>query len=280
MALMETGKSEKVRGRIAGGNGPLGGTADCRGVVVENSEGTGTGIKGLGKDVLVGHHTSQLEIADGEIARRVVIRNESLLDVKRKGGTPKEGRSTINEPDATHARFGGINGANAGGVIWNNFRELGRTKVQIGGEGFKIIQLGAHMGINTHAVSIGMKDAGLKGAEKATTTGNIQDHTAEFAQNFLPSREGNAFAAAKVIKNRTQTVVTVWGQLQGLLGGIDKPTEENFGCAPATVALEKFLDGDGLLMEFVGRIKRANDFIDSMEQDAARDTATTGITLN
>jgi hypothetical protein len=161
MTLMETGKPEKVGGRIVGGNGALGGTADCRGVVIENGESTGPGIKGLGKDVLVGNHTSEFKITDCEIARRIVIGNEALLDVKRKGGTPKKGCGAVNEPDATHARFGGINGANTGRKIRNNLSKQGGTKMQIGGKGFKIIQLGAHMGVNAHAVAIGMTNSGL-----------------------------------------------------------------------------------------------------------------------
>jgi hypothetical protein len=73
-----------------------------------------------------------------------------------------------------------------------------------------------------------MEDAGLEGAEKATTTRDCQDHAAEFAQDLLPGLKGNAFAAAKVVENGTQTFVTVRRQFQGLLGGIDKPAEENF----------------------------------------------------
>jgi hypothetical protein len=75
---------------------------------------------------------------------------------------------------------------------------------------------------------------------------DCQYHAAEFAQDLLPGDllpglEGDTLAAAKVIKNGTQKLIMVWRQLQGLLGGIDKPTEENFRHAPATVALEEFL---------------------------------------
>jgi hypothetical protein len=84
------------------------------------------------------------------------------------------------------------------------------------------------MGIKTDMVAIGVKFPGLKGAEKATTAWDRQDHAAEFTQDLLPGLEGDAFAAAKVIKNGTQTFVTVWGQRQGLRGGINEPTKENF----------------------------------------------------
>jgi hypothetical protein len=54
--------------------------------------------------------------------------------------------------------------------------------VEIGSESFEIIELvGPHMGINAYMVSIGMEDARLKGAEKATTARDSQHHAAEFA---------------------------------------------------------------------------------------------------
>jgi hypothetical protein len=125
-----------------------------------------------------------------------------------------------------------------------------------------------------------MKDAGLEGDEKAPTARDRQDHAGEFTQDLLPGLERDAFAAAKVIKNGTQTFVMVWGQRQGLRGGIDEATDENFRRAPITVTLEEFLDGDGFLMKVMGKIQGANDFINSTEQDTACNTSSTGITLN
>jgi hypothetical protein len=89
---------------------------------------------------------------------------------------------------------------------------------EIGDEGFKIIQLGTHMGVNMHAVLMEMMDARLKGAEKSATTGDSQDNdTAEFAQNLLPSLEGNTLVATKIIENGAQLDVAVAGQFQGCL---------------------------------------------------------------
>ena len=100
--------------------------------------------------------------------------------------------------------------------------------MQVGREGFEIIELGTDMGIKADTVAIGMKDAGLEGAEKAPTARDCQDHAAEFTQDLLPCLEGDAFAATKVVEDSTQTFVTVWGQSQRLRGGIDEPTKENF----------------------------------------------------
>jgi hypothetical protein len=73
------------------------------------------------------------------------------------------------------------------------------------------------MGIKMDTVAIGMEDVCFEGAEKATTVRDCQDHAAEFAHDLLPGIEGDVFAVAKVVKNGTQTFVTVWRQLQGLL---------------------------------------------------------------
>ena len=96
----------------------------------------------------------------------------------------------------------------------------------------------------------------------------------------MPSFEGDALAAAEVIKNGTEAGVAVWGQFQGLLGGVNEPAKEHFRGAPTAVTLEEFLDGNGLLMEGVGGIKGANDFVDGMEQDTTGNTAAAGIALN
>jgi hypothetical protein len=50
------------------------------------------------------------------------------------------------------------------------------------------------MGINAYTVSIGMEDAHLKSAEKATTARDSQHHAAEFAEDLLPFFEGDAFS--------------------------------------------------------------------------------------
>jgi hypothetical protein len=102
--------------------------------------------------------------------------------------------------------------------------------VDVGSESLEIIELGTDMGIDAHTVSIGIEDAGLKSAEKATTARDSQHHAAEFAhQHLLPGFEGDAFAPPKVIKDGTQTLVlAVRRQLQSLLNGIDEPSKDHF----------------------------------------------------
>jgi hypothetical protein len=181
MTLMKTGKPEKISCRVAGGNGAFGNTADGGGVVIKNSEGAGAGVEGLGEDILVGNHTSELKVTDGKVTRRIGVGDEALLDVNREGGTPENRCGTIDEPDATHARLGGINGANAGREIRDNLSKLCGAKVQVGGECLKIIQLGTHMGVDADAATIRMTNSRLQCAEQPPTARDSKDHAAEFA---------------------------------------------------------------------------------------------------
>jgi hypothetical protein len=136
------------------------------------------------------------------------------------------------------------------------------------------------MGIDTYTVSIGMEDAGLKGAEKSTPARDSQYHAAQFAEGLLPLFEGDAFATAQIIKNGTETFVAMRGQCQGLVGGVDEPSKDDFRRAPAAVTFQQLFDGDRFLMESLGGVKRANDVVDGMEQDTTSNTTTVRIALN
>jgi hypothetical protein len=137
------------------------------------------------------------------------------------------------------------------------------------------------MGIDAHTVSVGMEDAGLESAGKATTTRDSQHHAAEFALHLLPGFKGDAFAPSKVIKDGAQTLVAVRRQLQSLLNGINEPAkDDHFRRAPAAITFKEFFDGNGLLMEGMGGVKGTNDLVDGMEQDTSSDAAPTCITLN
>jgi hypothetical protein len=144
---------------------------------------TFTGINRLGENILVvGDNASKFEATIGEVTTGIAtIGNKAGLDMRGEWGPPQERRGAVDKPHSNHARFGGINGTNgARGKVGNNFSQPGGAKVEVGSEGFEIIELGTDMGIDAHTVPIGMEDAGLKGAEKATTTRDSQHHAAEF----------------------------------------------------------------------------------------------------
>jgi hypothetical protein len=102
---------------------------DSGGVVVEDREGTFTGVNRLGQDILVGNDASKFEVTVGEVTTGIVIGNKAGLYMSRKGGAPQERRGAVNKPHAAHARFGGIDGTNARGKVGNNFRQAGGAKV-------------------------------------------------------------------------------------------------------------------------------------------------------
>jgi hypothetical protein len=88
VALVKAGQTKEVGSGGTGGNGAFGGTADSRGVVIEDGEGAFTGIHRLGENVLVGDNSGKFKITIGEVTTRIVIRNQAGLDVRRERGTP------------------------------------------------------------------------------------------------------------------------------------------------------------------------------------------------
>jgi hypothetical protein len=65
-----------------------------------------------------------------------------------------------------------------------------------------------------------------------------------------------------------------------LFGLVYEPAKREFGGAPTSVTFEKLLDGNWLLMESVGRIKGADDFVNGVKQDTSGNTAATGTASN
>jgi hypothetical protein len=186
VALVEATEAEEVGGGIAGGDGAFGCTTDGRGIVVQDGESALTCVEGLSEDVLMCEHAGELKIAHGEVARGVVVGDEMGLKVRRKKGPPQNGRCTGDKPDAAHARLGGVDSSNTGGMIRNQFGKAGGMVIQINGQGFKVVKLSTDMSIDANAVPIRMADAGLQGTEKSTAAQDCQNHTAEFAQDLLP----------------------------------------------------------------------------------------------
>jgi hypothetical protein len=182
MALVKAGKSKKVGSFVTGSDGAFGGMADGGRIVVKDGDGSSKGVNRLGKDILVRNHTSELEVTHSEIAKkRILGSDESALDMKRKRSTPKERWEIINKPNTPHARLGSINGANTRWEIGDNFRKLGGAKVEVSGQGFKVVELSTDMGIKANTVVVGMADPRLQSAKQTTATGDGQDHAAEFA---------------------------------------------------------------------------------------------------
>ena len=61
-----------------------------------------------GSHIHLGKDASLLQVAVGEVSRRVVNQDDVLLDLQRKGDVPQSGGMTGSEEDATHAPLGCI----------------------------------------------------------------------------------------------------------------------------------------------------------------------------
>ena len=58
-----------------------------------------------------------------------------------------------------------------------------------------------HRYIESDAVFVGVLETRLKGAEETTSARDCQDHTAQFAQGFVPIFDGNTAAALEVFED-------------------------------------------------------------------------------
>jgi hypothetical protein len=130
VAVVKAGQTEEGGGGVTGRDRAFQGATDGGGIVIEDREGAFKGVNRLGENILVGDDASKFEVTVGEVTTGIVIGNKAGLDMRRKGGAPKERRGAVNEPHVTHARFGGIDGTDArGNKVANNFSQPGGAKV-------------------------------------------------------------------------------------------------------------------------------------------------------
>ena len=72
-----------------------------------------------------------LEVAVGEISRRVVGTDHATLDLRWEGLSPQDWGFALAEDDPSHARLGGVDGLDHGGVHGQELGDLGGSVAQI-----------------------------------------------------------------------------------------------------------------------------------------------------
>ena len=91
VALVEACQPTQVGGAHVGGNGALVVSGDGWGVVAQSGNGPLTHIKFLGDDLRLGQDARLFQITVSDIASRVVVGDQTALDVGRKGSSPEDG---------------------------------------------------------------------------------------------------------------------------------------------------------------------------------------------
>jgi hypothetical protein len=209
MALMEATQLQEVGGGIAGGDGAFGGMTDSWRIVIQEGESAFPGVKGLSEDVLVRQHASELEVAHGQVTRGVLVGDEAVLDVRRKGSAPQKGRGIVDKPYTPHAQFGSVGSTNTVRVIRAKLSETGWMGMEVNSKGLKVVKLCSDVAINTDAVTVRVANTRLQSTEQAVATGDGEDHAAEFAEDLLPSPEGDMLGTPECIKDGAEAFVAV-----------------------------------------------------------------------
>ena len=84
-----------------------------------------------GYDVQVANHASLLQVTVGDRTVGVIGRNQSSLDLMRKGLAPDVGLSVGSKEHSSHALFRGVSGSNIRGSLGNDLSEVSRSVLQV-----------------------------------------------------------------------------------------------------------------------------------------------------
>jgi len=233
---------EKVRGRALGGGGSLPLPEHSGGVIVQVVHGALPDVSRLGKNVVVGNHAGQFEVAVGDGAVPVAAGLERPLDVPGEGHPPQQGSEAAgggrNEKDATHASVGRVARAEGGRGGGHRLGDASRAGLQLAGQPAEVIKEIMDVGIEAKAmvVNIGALESHLQGTEQAARTGNGQDHGAKFANDLVPGLLGDAFGGAGQGKeDGMEPGDPAGGEGDGRRGGVDDPPQDCFGGSPGAI---------------------------------------------
>jgi hypothetical protein len=85
----------------------------------------------------------------------------------------------------------------------------------------------------------------------------------------------------KFVKYGTFAFNVVGPQCKSLsVDGINDPSRQELGGVPTALSFEELFHRDRLLLEFLGRVKQAQDFVSGMEQDPSGNASLVGVALN
>jgi hypothetical protein len=110
-ALVVTGDLAEIRGGPNGGDGTFAGSGDSWSVVAEVLKGGMAYWVAVGHDVELGQEGRLLEVAVGDMPSGVVGAHQGGLHIRGKRVSPVVAVPMVVEVHATHARAGGVSGA-------------------------------------------------------------------------------------------------------------------------------------------------------------------------
>ena len=120
-------KQTEVRGSTCERSGALIHARDGRSVVASHDNSAEGCRQEVGDDIQVANHASLLQVTVGDRTVGVIGRNQSSLDLMRKGLAPDAGLSVGSKECASHALFRGVSGSNIRRSLGNDLSEMSRS---------------------------------------------------------------------------------------------------------------------------------------------------------
>ena len=94
-----------------------------------------------------------------------------------------------------------------------------------------------HRFIDADAVLVRLFETHLKGAEETAPSRNGEDHTAKFAQGFVPFFDGHSVAFEEGSSYFEEAQSPMFWEFDGLGDSVNNPPEEDFSRGPLGVSL-------------------------------------------
>jgi hypothetical protein len=253
LPLVQACVSEQVGSRARGGGGVFRLPADRWDVVAQSGEGAMAAVELVHRDGGLAQGTGKLQITIGDGALGVVEGDEVLFDIWGESLAPEDrrvvwlvfGRNGGGEPNAAHANFGSVAGPDEGGFLRNNFGKVGGAVGEVIGQDPKVLELVPGGLVDLNAGADGAGEGTLKLGEEPGSTGDAEDHTADFSQKFLHGCLAEAALPKDRLEDEEKALDAMGGQLDGTPQGVDEPAQDGLGCAPASVAFAELGEGDG-----------------------------------
>ena len=278
LALVVAGDLAVVGGGADGRDGPFVGTGHRRGVVAVGFQGRIAHVMAVGHDIQVAQEGGLLQIAVGDVAGGVGGGDQGSLDVGREGVPPVITLAGVVEIHAAHAGPGCVSGAQQGGLLGDQFGQVGGARAQASSEATKGVEVAAHEGGDADPVVRGLVLGDLERAEEARRAADGCGHKAEAAKDTAPDFGTDALDALQLREDGVQSLLAMGRELDGFPGRVDDPAEDELAGAPAAIAREEFLQGD-CFIALVIRGRLGEHFVDTVEQVAAKGLQAVGATL-
>jgi len=131
---------------------------------------------------------------------------------------------------------------------------------------FKVSDLIDHAWRQADATFIGIFNFVLKKTEQPPRTRYTNRHAAQLSEYLMPRRQCNPGSSPQVIKDLSQTLLSVCRKFQGLTDRVHQPTKDDLKGRRVTVSFKQLLGGRDMFSVWgIGFVNGAKDAVDRMQ---------------